>query len=143
VLAVRHVGPYPEIPKAIEKLFSIAGPAGLVNFPETQLLGVFHDDPNAVEASKLRSDACITVPAGTEPLEGTHVFSIPGGKFAVARAELDQSQYGDVWHKLVGEWIPSQELTPDEGRICYEVYMNDPQEHPEGKHIVDVCEPVK
>lgn len=27
--------------------------------------------------------------------------------------------------------------------LCYELYLNDPDQHPEKKHIVDVCEPVR
>jgi hypothetical protein len=27
--------------------------------------------------------------------------------------------------------------------MCYEVYLNDPDAHPEKKWIVDICEPVR
>jgi len=27
--------------------------------------------------------------------------------------------------------------------MCYELYLNDPKQHPEKKHIVDICEPIK
>ena len=145
VLAVRHTGPYNQIGNAIEKLFSLAGPTGLVNFPQTQLLGVFYDDPDEVETENLRSDACITVDAGIQPPEGTHMFKIPGGKFAVAHVEIDLSQYRDAWMELQGEWIPANGHTKDMDpeRICYELYLNDPEEHPQKKHIVDICVPVQ
>jgi len=27
--------------------------------------------------------------------------------------------------------------------MCYEIYRNDPQQHPQHKHIIDICEPVR
>ena len=29
------------------------------------------------------------------------------------------------------------------GRPCYEVYLTSPDRHPEGKFVIDICEPVK
>jgi len=39
-----------------------AGPRGLLQFPKTKTLGVYHDDPEITDPSRLRSSACITVP---------------------------------------------------------------------------------
>jgi AraC family transcriptional regulator len=142
VACVRHVGPYPEIGKAIEKLFQWAGSRGLIRFPKTQVLAVYHDDPKTVELSALRSDACLTVPEGTAVDGDVRTMKIPGGSFAVAHVEIDVSEYGEAWDKLVGEWMPQNGCMSDGDRLCYELYLNDPKEHPEKKHIVDMCEPV-
>jgi AraC family transcriptional regulator len=142
VACIRHVGPYPEIGKALQKIYQWAGPKGLVQMPKTQVLAVYHDSPEQVDASKLRSDACLTVPEGTQGDGEVKTMKIPGGRFAVAHVEIDVSEYGDAWDKLVGEWMPGQGLKSDTGRMCYELYLNDPNAHPERKHIVDICEPV-
>ncbi|MFC2095843.1 GyrI-like domain-containing protein [Candidatus Bipolaricaulota bacterium] len=42
----------------------------------------------------------------------------------------------------MGEWMPENGCVPDETRLCFELYLNDPNQHPEKKHIVDICEPV-
>ena len=65
VACIRHVGPYPEIGKAIEKIFQWAGPKGLIQFPKTDVLAVYHDNPEETAEAELRSDACITVPEDT------------------------------------------------------------------------------
>ena len=142
VACIRHVGPYPEIGKVIEKIFAWAGPKGLIQFPKTQVLAVYYDDPEKVDASQLRSDACITVPEGT-PVDGeVKTMKVPGGLFAVAHVEIDISEYGAAWVKLCGEWMPENGYRRDDSRLCYELYLNDPDQHPEKKHIVDICEPV-
>ena len=43
---------------------------------------------------------------------------------------------------VFGGWLPESGYQPDD-RLCYEIYQNDPKEHPEGIHIVDICVPVK
>jgi AraC family transcriptional regulator len=67
---------------------------------------------------------------------------LPGGKYAVARFEITPDLYGAVWDAVMGGWLPESGYQPDE-RPCYEIYRNDPKQHPEGKHVVDICVPVK
>ena len=139
---IRHIGPYSGITNAIDKLMKWAGPRGLIHFPETTLLGVHHDSPEISEESKLHLSACITVPEET-PVEGeVGKMTIPGGLFAVAHVEINKDQYAEAWDKLMGEWFPESGYQPD-NRMCYEVYLNDPEQHPKWKHIVDICEPVQ
>ena len=143
VACVRHIGPYPQIGEALNKVFQWGMGKGLVKFPGTETLAVYYDSPETVEVSKLRSDGCITVPEGT-PVDGeVNTMKVPGGRFAVAHVEIDQSEYGEAWDKLVGEWMPENGVKSDESRLCYELYLNDPDQHPEKKHIVDICEPIQ
>ncbi len=115
---------------------------GLIKFPGTETLAVYYDSPETVDVSKLHSDACITVPEGT-PVDGhVNAMKVPGGRFAVAHVEIDANEYGEAWDKLIGEWMPDNGVKPDESRLCYELYLNDPNQHPQKKHIVDICEPV-
>ena len=67
---------------------------------------------------------------------------IPAGKYAVAHFEITPDQYQDAWNAVYGGWLPESGYQPEDGP-CYELYLNDPKEHPEGKHIVDICVPVK
>jgi len=143
VACIRHVGPYPEIGRAIQEIYQWAGPKGLIQIPQTQCLAVYHDDPKQVDVAELRSDACLTVPQGTEGDGKVNTMLIPGGLFAVAHVEIDVSEYGAAWDKLVGEWMPENGVESDTERMCYELYLNDPNQHPERKHIVDLCEPVR
>ena len=66
VAYVRHIGPYKGDSKLFESLFGKlmkwAGPRGLLRFPETKVLSVYHDDPKITDEEKLRTSACITIP---------------------------------------------------------------------------------
>ena len=138
----RHVGSYSGVGEAFEKLMRWAGPRGLLQFPKTRMLGVYHDDPEITDPSKLRSSACITVPEGTEVEGEIGTMTIPGGKYAMARFEISPDKYPDAWEAVFGGWFPESGYQPADGP-SYELYLNNPEEHPEKKHIFDIVVPVK
>ncbi|KPK78515.1 MAG: hypothetical protein AMS25_14940 [Gemmatimonas sp. SM23_52] len=70
------------------------------------------------------------------------VKEIPAGRYATARFEIAGDQYGDAWNAVFGGWLPESGYQPADGP-CFEIYLNDPKQHPEGKHIFDICVPVK
>lgn len=143
---VRHIGPYQGddqlFKDLFEKLMRWAGPRGLLNFPQTQMLCVYHDDPNVTDHEKLRTSICITVPPNTEVDGEIGKMQIPAGDYAVGHFEIDSSQYGQAWGAMCGGWLPESGYQPDD-RLAFELCLNNPEEHPEGKHIVDICVPVK
>ena len=146
VAYARHIGPYKGDSELFEGLFSKlmtwAGPRGLLRFPETQVLAVYHDDPDITAEEKLRVSACITVPKDTQPEGEIGTMTVAGGSFVVARFELAADEYEEAWKLVMGGWMPESGYQPDD-RLCYELYHNDPEQHPEKKHIVDICIPVK
>ena len=112
VAYVRHIGPYKGDSELFEglfdKLMKWAGPRGLLRFPETQVLSVYHDDPKITDEDKLRTSACITVHRDT-PVEGeVGKMAIPGGKFAVASFEIASDEFEDAWNMLMGGWMQAQ-----------------------------------
>jgi AraC family transcriptional regulator len=142
VAYIRHIGPYNRIGEAFGKLMKWAGPRGLLRFPETKSLAVYRDSPGATEEDKLRSDACITVPDGTKVDGEVGLMKIPGGRFVVGRFEISGDQFGEAWTVLMGGWLPGSGYQPDD-RMCYELYLNDHEQHPQKKFIIDICEPIK
>lgn len=146
VAYLRHIGPYKGdtelFGRLIEKLMKWAGPRGLLRFPETRLLTLYYDTPEITDENKLRIDVCITVPKDT-PVDGEFgKTTIRAGKYAVAHFEIGLDEYEDAWNAVYGGWLPESGFQPGDGP-CYELYHNNPDEHPEHQHIVDICIPVK
>jgi AraC family transcriptional regulator len=142
VAYARHIGPYNQIPEAFERLGRWARPRGFYAVPGCKSLAVYHDNPDNTDESKLRSSACVTVVPGTEVSGDINLMTIPGGKYAVARFEIRPDQFGEAWDALMGEWFPSSGWQPDD-RMCFEVYLEDPEDNPEGHFVIDICEPVR
>lgn len=142
VAYVRHVGNYSDIGRAFGRIARWAGPRGIFRHPDTRMLAIYHDNPDVTPVAKLRSDACITVPVGTKVKRDIGLMTLPGGTYAVAYVEIDASQYGEAWDRLFRDWLPESGYQPDD-RPCYELYLNDPRRHPQRKHIVEICEPIR
>jgi AraC family transcriptional regulator len=69
-------------------------------------------------------------------------MTISGGKHAIGHFELDDTEYEEAWNALYGTWLPDSGYQPDDGPP-FEMYLNDPKEHPQNKCIVDIYLPVK
>ncbi len=146
VAYVRHTGPYKNDAELFRTLFTKlmtwAGPKGLLDFPKTQVLAVYHDDPAITEEAKLRISCCITVPPNT-PVDGeVGLMTLPKGKVAMARFELVPGEYEAAWTAVFQDWLPESGWQCDD-RPCFELYHNNCEEHPEKKSIVDICIPVR
>src|SRR5690242_11478069 len=126
VATVRHVGPYPRISEAFQRLGALAGPAGLMRFPASVMLAIYYDDPETTPAEQLRSDAGITVP-NDMPLPGGLVEKkIPAGRYARTTHVGPYARLGDTWSRFMGQWLPKSGHRVGDGS-SYEVYRNTPE----------------
>jgi AraC family transcriptional regulator len=145
VAYVRHIGPYAGdgalFGRLFGKLMAWAGPRGFLG-PNTKMLTIYHDNPDITEATKLRISCCIPVPAGTKAEGEIGVLEIAKDKYAKATFEIQPEDYGGAWQWFMAEWMPGSGYQPADG-MCYELYLNDPKSHPEGKHVVQLTMPVK
>jgi AraC family transcriptional regulator len=143
---IRHIGPYKGdsglFGRLFNRLMGWAGPRGLLRFPETKMLTIYHDNPELTDDSKLRVDVCITVPPDTKVDGEVGKSTVPAGKYAVSRFEIGQDQFQDAWDAVYSGWLPESGYQPADGP-CYELYYGTPDQHPEGKYVFDICTPVK
>lgn len=137
----RHVGPYNQIGEAYEKLFRWAGPRGLLRFPDTKTLTVYHDDPKVVDPEKVRQSACITVDADAKAEGEFGKMHLPGGKFAVGSFRVTPEQFGEAWDSVC-RWLADSGYQPSDG-LPYEYYPEEHKEGPPPVFTVDICVPVK
>jgi AraC family transcriptional regulator len=146
VAYLRHIGPYKGntelFGQLFTKIFQWAGPRGLLKFPETKVISIYHDDPSITDENKLRTDVCITVHPDTKVDGEIGKTQIKAGNYAMASFELATDEYEQAWDFVFGKWMPENGYEPDDG-ACFEIYKNDPKEHPEHKCLVDICVPVK
>ncbi|EJS69335.1 AraC family transcriptional regulator [Bacillus cereus] len=147
VAYIRHVGTYKELaiafPKMIEKLFHYAAKQNYHVFEDTKVLTIYHDHHEFTEDYHLRTSLCITIP--DEASVGTRdigIMVIPSGRYAVGHFEIRQDEYKGAWDFLYGEWLPNSGYKPRDS-YPFELYKNDPRQHPEKKHIVDIYVPIE
>lgn len=137
VAYVRHVGPYEGVGRAWGKLMMWAGMNRLLK-GAPELLGISYDDPHLVAPERLRHDACVVVPAGTQGKGDVGIREIAGGRYAVARHVGPYSRLDETYTALLRDWLPGSGHSPRD-EPCLEFYRNDPRQTPEAELITDVC----
>lgn len=126
----------------LQKLLDWALPNQLWNFPDqTSIVCIYPDDPSSTPPERQRLWFGITIPAAAVPPSGIQVLTLPAGPHAVGRFAVTSDQFGAAWGYLYGEWLPASGHAP--AGLAYEVQKNDSSEHPEQKHLVDICIPVQ
>lgn len=141
IVYCRHQGSYNAMGPTFAKLIQWAYPRGLVVAPDFKLVSVYLDDPQITPVDKLQSDAGLIV-TGDVPVTGEiGKYTIKGGLHAVGRFEIAMSEFGDAWSAMC-KLIPDNGCQQIDGHY-YEIYLNNQEEHPEKKFIVDICIPVK
>ncbi|MDR6223872.1 AraC family transcriptional regulator [Methanococcoides alaskense] len=137
-----YVGNVEVFAELFGKLGNWAGTKQLMG-PETLFLSAYYNDPAVTPPEDLRLDACMTIGDDVEVEGEIRKQKLPGGKFVLMRAELTGAEeYTAAWEKIVG-WLVQNGLEIDMSRgVSYEIYLNDPEEHPEKYHIIDICMPI-
>ncbi len=93
VVYARRIGDYNQsAQEAWGAVCAFAGPRGLIG-PQSEFIGLSHDDPSITPAEKLRYDACITVDREVKPEGDIGVQTIGGGTFAVF---VHEGPYSDL-----------------------------------------------
>jgi AraC family transcriptional regulator len=143
---VRHVGPYAGdeglFSSLSSKVMAWAGPRKLFQPESTEFISMYHDDPAITDAEKLRISVGITVPSDTKGSGEISLMDMPAGPYVCALFEIDVTEYGAAWNTVCGQWMPQSGWQPSDAP-CYEVNLNDPKQHPEGKHLVEIRMGVK
>lgn len=137
----RHIGPFHLIGQAYAKLGQWATPRGLYTPNVTKTVTVTHDDPSITDEDKIRQSACIIVDKEVKVEGEIGKMTIPGGQYAVGHFELGMDEFQKAWNTMC-HWFTKSGYQQGDG-CAYELYHNDYTTHPQKKHIVDICIPVK
>ncbi len=141
VVYCRHTGQFNQIGKVYEKLMKWAGPRGLLNFPKTKTITVYHDDPTITAIEQVRQSACISVDSDVKVDGEIGKMKLERGKYAVGRFEIDEKGFEKAWNTMC-LWLTESGYQPGEG-YPYELYHNSPDEDAMHRFILDICIPVK
>lgn len=139
--AIRHVGPYLEVEKPFNQVFGWAMGAGLMG-PQTQVVGVYHDDPSEVPEAELRSDVGISVAPGTTAQPPIDLVEVPGGSHAILTFKGPYAELMNAYNWLYGSWLPQSGQEPTDAP-CHEHYLTNPREVAPSDNITEIHLPLK
>ncbi|WP_420322011.1 AraC family transcriptional regulator [Flagellimonas sp.] len=134
------IGPYKGDTELFGRLFTKAldwiQSQGLATNPEMETITVYHDS-EMVPVDQQRISVGYTVPESHTPTDEIKMMTLPKGRYLVGSFEILPAEYETAWLEMF-DFIKEERLNIAEGPM-YESYKNDPTQHPEGKHIVDIC----
>jgi AraC family transcriptional regulator len=123
VAFVRHVGPYPDCVPTFERFVAWAYSHRIYIAGRTQIIGVYHDDPEITPADKLRYDCCLTVDESFTERDDVKVKALDGGAFAVLTHRGSHDGLAEAYQWLYGAWLPSNGYRLRDAPP-FEVYQN-------------------
>ena len=121
-----------------QKLCRWAGPKGfLAGIPSFS--AAYQNDVDKISAEEMTVEVCLEVPEGTEPDTGIDIKRVPGGTYVCMNVELTGTEeYKEAWKKAL-DWVQANKYEVDLSRPSYELYLNNPEEHPQKHHLLDIC----
>ena len=140
--AVTHVGPYPTINKAFERLGRLAGPADLLSDPSALMIALYHDDPDATSPEELRSHAAVSVAEDAVLPSGLEEVRLKGGPYARYTHIGAFDVLNVVWPRFLGEALPASGHVLLEGPAL-EIYRSDLRTTPRDEVRTDLLVPVR
>ncbi|MBL8706785.1 MAG: AraC family transcriptional regulator [Rhodospirillales bacterium] len=139
--ALPHQGSYMEIGATFDRLMAWAAPRGLLG-PGTRSFGIYYDDPNAVPAAKLHSEATLSIPDDMTKVDApARIVDLAGGRHAVLRHKGPYAELENAYRWLYKEWLPQSGEEPAD-RPCFEEYLNNPRDLPPAEWLTDICLPL-
>jgi|RhiMetdeSRZDD1v2_1073273.scaffolds.fasta_scaffold1879038_1 AraC family transcriptional regulator len=121
IAGIRHIGPYQEIGREFGRL------GGLLKGPPpagSQMIALYHDDPEVTPSDRLRSDAALSLPGKAPSPSGLIEQHIPAGRYAKAIHKGGYEGLPAAWAALKNEWLPKSGHKM--GHPSYEIYLNNP-----------------
>ena len=132
IAGIRHIGPYMEIGREFGRL------GGLLKGPPpegSQMIAVYHDDPDVTAAGRLRSDAALTLSVHTPAPLGLVEQHVPAGRFARTVHKGGYEGLPDAW-KALKEWAASN--GHEVAQPGYEIYVNNPMTTPKADLLTEI-----
>ena len=126
VAMIEQRGDYRLTSKAFERLLTFAATTGQLR-PGTRTIGIYHDDPESVPTSALRSGACVSVSADWVPVGEIVEGFVEGGRYARIVHTGPYNELGAAYDWLYQTWLPASDEEP-RNLPCVEEYLNDPRQ---------------
>ena len=132
LVGLRHLGPYQEVGRAWGELADWAT-REMPSLLAAPRIGISHDDPEMVEASRIRYDACYAVSADQAQTARAlirpplHWRTMPAADYAVTIHRGAYHELGIAYRRLFIDWLPRSGRYPGDAPVV-EWYRNSPRE---------------
>jgi AraC family transcriptional regulator len=143
---IRYTGPYAGNNNLFyslhKKLIKWGQEKGLLNYPLTKDVIIYHDPLGITDENRLRISVGFTISDDVLVSGEIGKLSILKGRYIICRFELGNEEYGQAWTHVYRRIIPQRGLQPNDG-YCFEMYPHNSYSKEHNTTSVDICVPVK
>jgi AraC family transcriptional regulator len=129
------------VEKAFDRIIKWAMPKGLLNGKSNYIVRVFHDSFKVTDENKVRMSVGVVLNDETKAEGEIGLTTIGEGNYLTGRFEIVPHEFEKSWNGLY-IWMGENGFSKAAGNP-FEIYHNNPEEHPQKKCIVDLCIPVE
>lgn len=123
------------------KLMQWALPKGLMQQKDLRMVTIYHDSIKNTDIDKIRVSACMTLNIPVETSGEVKLKTQPKRRCIVSRLEISLPEFKQAWESSYA-WMHTKGYKKG-AQDSFAIYYNNPEEHPEGKSIVDICIPIQ
>ena len=138
---ISHQGKMNTIASAYNRLMQWAAPKGLLAAKDVRMITIYHDSPKITDPDKVRMSACMTISEDIKKDHQVNFRTLEPTKCLVASLEVGFHEFQQAWESCF-VWMSENGYSKSD-IDPFEIYYNNPNEHPEGLSIVDLCIPVE
>ncbi len=138
---ISHQGEMDLIGDVYKRLMQWAFPKGLMEQENLRMVTIYHDSPKITDPSKIRMSACMTLNTVVKTEGEVNLRTQPEIKCIVSRFEIRLPEFQKAWENSF-VWM-SEHGYKKANQDPFGIYYNNPEEHPEGKCVVDICIPIE
>ncbi|MBA6156499.1 AraC family transcriptional regulator [Tenacibaculum sp. S7007] len=138
---ISHQGKMDLIGNVYNRLMQWAFPKGLMQQENLRMITIYHDSPKITDPNNLRMSACMTLNREVKTEGEVNLRTLPDTKCVVSRLGIAPMEFQEAWEANF-VWM-SEKGFKRADQDPFGIYYNNPQEHPEGKCIVDLCIPIE
>lgn len=137
---VSSKGKMEDVGEAYNKLMAWAHPKGLIN-DATRMITMYHDSPKITDADKIGMSACLILESPIKTSGIVNFKTLEAQKCIVSRFEITFTEFQQAWESSF-VWMTENGYKKAD-KDPFEIFYNNPNEHPQKKAIVDICIPVE
>lgn len=126
---------------AFEQLRQWAESRELIN-KNTVFLSVMWYLPSITPTGKLIRDDCMTVSQTVKPDKWVNIQTVPGGKFAINRCEVEPARIRETWASFAMQFLLSGDYQLADRPFC-QIWHNHSESKSPGHRVLDLYLPIK
>lgn len=138
---ISHQGNMNHLGQAYDRLMRWAAPRGLMAQENVRMLTIYHDSPKITDPNHLRMSASIILNEPVKAAGEVNLRTLNTTKCIVSRLEITSAEFQQAWESNF-VWMVEHGYQKG-AQDPFEIYYNNPNEHPEGKCLVDLCIPIQ